>query len=370
MSSPDYSSADDSDQHYENQDFHRVCRYQTPRFHDRECSRYFDCPTHSIERVPSDGEEEDDDNNNDIDDEEDVEDDHDLSSDPEEHLHDEGDPDEEDESSQHDGEGEGADILRTPAISDLENSGHEVASTLHSSNGDSNVIDLTGSSPEQERDAAEPSGAAPQSNGLEIVDLTDDSPTPEAVARARAEKARQDRELPSIPASEAGPSSSRHQTSGTVSPSAQRRPATPPSPPPPIRRRTSSNNFGPAPRSSQAIAPPVQQQQQQQTRPSGSSRRPSEIVLPRWQPDAEVTICPICGTQFSVFIRKHHCRYVRPDQSVQRRLHGLIVISVRLGDVVESFAPVAPRIVSLFLGSISCSLQEPRGRARIGIHPL
>lgn len=26
-----------------------------------------------------------------------------------------------------------------------------------------------------------------------------------------------------------------------------------------------------------------------------------EVVLPRWQPDAEVTLCPICGTQFSTF---------------------------------------------------------------------
>lgn len=35
-----------------------------------------------------------------------------------------------------------------------------------------------------------------------------------------------------------------------------------------------------------------------------------DIVLPRWQPDAEVTYCPICRTQFSFFVRKHHCRYV------------------------------------------------------------
>ncbi|KFZ11936.1 hypothetical protein V501_04512 [Pseudogymnoascus sp. VKM F-4519 (FW-2642)] len=27
---------------------------------------------------------------------------------------------------------------------------------------------------------------------------------------------------------------------------------------------------------------------------------------PRWQPDAEVTYCPICQTQFSFFVRKHH----------------------------------------------------------------
>ena len=46
---------------------------------------------------------------------------------------------------------------------------------------------------------------------------------------------------------------------------------------------------------------------------SGSSRRyqgqsREEVVVPRWQPDAEVTYCPICRTQFSFFVRKHHCR--------------------------------------------------------------
>ena len=38
--------------------------------------------------------------------------------------------------------------------------------------------------------------------------------------------------------------------------------------------------------------------------------RDGEIVIPRWQPDAEVQRCPVCGTQFSFWYRKHHCRYV------------------------------------------------------------
>ncbi|AEO53419.1 hypothetical protein MYCTH_2294713 [Thermothelomyces thermophilus ATCC 42464] len=39
-----------------------------------------------------------------------------------------------------------------------------------------------------------------------------------------------------------------------------------------------------------------------------AQRAPPEVVLPRWQPDSEQTYCPICGTQFSIFVRKHHCR--------------------------------------------------------------
>ena len=46
-------------------------------------------------------------------------------------------------------------------------------------------------------------------------------------------------------------------------------------------------------------------------RPSPGVRRPSTVrdfVLPRWQPDSEVSKCPICGTQFTFWYRKHHCR--------------------------------------------------------------
>ena len=46
-------------------------------------------------------------------------------------------------------------------------------------------------------------------------------------------------------------------------------------------------------------------------RPSSDNlqnRRSREITLPRWEPDAGVSKCPICGTTFGFWYRKHHCR--------------------------------------------------------------
>ena len=68
--------------------------------------------------------------------------------------------------------------------------------------------------------------------------------------------------------------------------------------------------------SSTSSSPPTQATQGSRERPlprppsieTLQNRRSREITLPRWQPDAEVSRCPICGNAFTIWYRRHHCR--------------------------------------------------------------
>lgn len=76
---------------------------------------------------------------------------------------------------------------------------------------------------------------------------------------------------------------------------------------------TPSYEYPPSTTSSRTFHPPTTTDLNRPLprRPSGEyvpDRRSREIVLPRWQPDAEVTECPICHTTFGFWYRKHHCR--------------------------------------------------------------
>lgn len=74
----------------------------------------------------------------------------------------------------------------------------------------------------------------------------------------------------------------------------------------PSHDRDPSNPGEGAPAEATTIQTPTMNQPESEEQ--SPPRRNNSIVLPRWQPDAEVTYCPICSTQFSWFNRKHHCR--------------------------------------------------------------
>ena len=45
-----------------------------------------------------------------------------------------------------------------------------------------------------------------------------------------------------------------------------------------------------------------------QLRRTSSGNARSDQAVPSWQPDSDVSKCPICGIQFTWYYRKHHCR--------------------------------------------------------------
>lgn len=96
-------------------------------------------------------------------------------------------------------------------------------------------------------------------------------------------------------------------------------------------------------------------------------RQGQEIVLPRWQPDSEVTKCPICNTAFGFWYRKHHCRkcgrvvcgncsphritiprqfIVHPPEdspsTTQPRVHGIDVVDLTGDDEASPSASRSP----------------------------
>ncbi|CAG9971721.1 unnamed protein product, partial [Clonostachys byssicola] len=89
------------------------------------------------------------------------------------------------------------------------------------------------------------------------------------------------------------------------------------------------------------------------TQHGGSESVSSDFALPRWQPDAEVTYCPICQTQFSIFVRKHHCR------KCGRIIDQRPPLSRVLERTQELATPAAGSRIRLLFGSQKAIYQEP-----------
>ncbi|KAK3310167.1 FYVE zinc finger-domain-containing protein [Chaetomium strumarium] len=254
--SPPSASSAPSDRGYgAQQALPSVCQWRTARYHDQECSRYFDCPSHVVERAPSDdGQEREDEERQDVE-SQDTQPVSPISGDSEE-------------------ESEGEETLRARSPSP------EVPVAASEAND---------ASLEARRAAAE--GPERGNSGLSSTSpafLGDDQPLG---IQPRAESERQ-----GTTESDSRDGDGGMQTA--LGPMPMPRTSRVPLGLQPVDRPAASvaatTGLAPGPSPSLSTA--------------AEHTSPSEMVLPRWQPDSEVTYCPFCGTQFSFFVRKHHCR--------------------------------------------------------------
>lgn len=261
-SSPPSSSDVESDTDSPSPQDSAVCRWRTAQYHDQECSRYFDCPSHTVYRLLSDDEQ--------------------------------GEPDEEPREAGGTGPGGFEDRPDPGAVSPLsdddEGDGGNGRSARSPSPDSLGRHDRSGADIRMRGDGEEPDedqgqqGRSGDSAENPIV-LVDSSPV-----------------LPSRRAE-----SERRVTSGSRSGSGGgSRIPTLPSPGSMVRSSEATAALQAAPAAPSPTTPAPGPSAILST--GTEHRAPPEFVLPRWQPDAEVTYCPICHTQFSIFIRKHHCR--------------------------------------------------------------
>jgi len=230
-----------------------VCQWRNERFNEQECSRYFDCPSHTIERAASDSDEV---------------------------MYNNSDNDAE---SNYDSSG--ANIDRDHEMRDLSmTTSHEDILPFGNTLGEEVAI---AHSPLPAPAPAPAPAAAPSPQ----------IPSPQAVAQLGVESGTVENPivLTNSPPSLSSPLPSRGLT--------QNNPVVIEDDT--VDSRGGAGDTASVPSSATSggaanLAPSAPG--------SASSTGSQSFVLPRWQPDAEVTYCPICGTQFSIFIRKHHCR--------------------------------------------------------------
>ncbi|WYZ34934.1 hypothetical protein EsH8_I_001210 [Colletotrichum jinshuiense] len=260
------------------------CRWRTAQHHDMECSRFFDCPTHVVERQLSDDEAEDSDVGEESTVQPRIEDDRAEGSSratPEV-----ADPIVTGDSE----ESNPANLEPGPAETTTEQPTETAEPAVPAEPAQiTSVRDNEGPEEPQDPEEATPAPPTPLSSRLsESSGRTQPLPPAATPAQPTGEFVSPDRSS-SLVTSQAANTSSHDLLHPVLSPSRSQE-----APPPPPPRRSSS---------SAAVQSASRGQQGLEER-SG----PPEFVLPRWQPDAEVVLCPICNVQFSIFVRKHHCR--------------------------------------------------------------
>ncbi|KAM0481351.1 hypothetical protein ACHAPX_003455 [Trichoderma viride] len=267
-----------SDEERNSQDF--TCRWRTPEFHDQECYRYFDCPSHLVERRLSidgtDGPRESAAEATEIRDD---------------HVSPRSSIDEIPESEQEDtaaGQQRGEDNL----VADPLASSSEIASGLAAERGGNYTARTS---------TADPAALPARTSSLPIrTRISSRSIDVRPAGSASSESWGELFEQPSGAMSTSAPAADMSEnTSPRMS----------------ARDQLSAMYAVDTDRISNENA----LHHHSLTRSSEREReRQSSVVLPRWQPDGEVTYCPICRTQFSIFVRKHHCRIIIPHQFIVR----------------------------------------------------
>lgn len=249
-----------------------ACRWRNERYFDQECSRYFDCPSHIVERAGS------------------------------EHGH--GDPQEHGSPAPTPASAGADQPSRPPLPRDID---HEAAGGINSEPAQERPVVMDGRSAGRDMPVTPvpiltpPPPSATSTLG-EVEDNRENPPRSALVEALQIQAA-------TAPLSLSGPSGNGRSTSVLI-PGSRPLPARPPrdteEPPLPSLPPPSPLTEG---HTTRLGAPPTLVPRSSRTGESTGRRQPAPaIVLPRWQPDAEVTLCPICHTQFSIFVRKHHCR--------------------------------------------------------------
>lgn len=262
-----------------------MCPWRTSRFHDLECSRYFDCPTHIVERALSDNQGVNDSPIHNENEDEGMDD-----------VGDHSDPGTVSPLSDDDGNGGPARAPSfPPTVSPL------AESLTAASHGDISHHSAAGNvmTEEDGRTSLEhaPTDTPSEPTAQRQLGEARDNP----IVLEGETPARQDSSerlgMGSLTLDEGNDVDTNGASARTAPANTHTTPTTVsrPSVPPALLSRTSSTSTAQT-----AAVPPPSVVSQTTARP--------QIILPRWQPDAEVTYCPICHTQFSIFVRKHHCR--------------------------------------------------------------
>lgn len=234
-----------------------ACPYRNSRVYDQECALFFDCPSHQVERAPAGSDE----------------------------------PDSESIDQR----------LAPDNAADVLSNGTEETTTTADVLGPESATDK----PDSENPPLETSHPGPSSinnSGMQV----------DIAREERDVTAEVDTNVQSM---NIGRSATQNEPSAQTDPAPEPGPEQPTSHAPELT--ISSGASSSSSRSSlQQATPSLRPRETSQPQSlisaialrQAESRSNMDVILPPWQPDSEVSSCPICHVDFRFYIRKHHCR--------------------------------------------------------------